>query len=135
MAMVDALPYLVGTLTTSALAMALAVPASLGAAIYLTEMAPRRVDMVLSYLIELLASIPSIVYGLWGIFVLAPVLRGFVEPWLIAHLGFLPLFQGFPFGLGVLNAGLVLAIMVLPTIVSLSREVLRAMPHDQHHDK
>jgi len=123
-----ALPYLVGTLTTSALAMILAVPASLGAAVYLTEMAPRRVDTVLSYLIELLASIPSIVYGLWGIFVLAPVLRGLVEPWLIAHFGFLPLFQGFPFGLGVLNAGIVLAIMVLPTIVSLAREVLRAMP-------
>jgi phosphate transport system permease protein len=123
-----ALPYVVGTLSTSAIAMLLAVPASIGSAVFLTEMAPRAVDAVLSYLIELLASIPSIVFGLWGVFVLAPALRGGLEPWLIAHLGFLPLFQGFPFGLGVLNAGIILAIMVVPTIVSLSREVLRAMP-------
>lgn len=123
-----ALPYVVGTLSTSAIAMLLAIPLGIGTAVYLTEMAPRALDSALSYLIELLASIPSIVYGVWGVFVLAPVLRTSVEPFLIAKLGFLPLFQGFPFGLGVLNAGLVLAIMVVPTIVSLSREVLRAMP-------
>jgi phosphate transport system permease protein len=81
-----------------------------------------------AFVVEMLASIPSIVYGLWGVFVLAPWLRGAIEPWLVAHLGFLPLFRGFPFGLGMLNAGLVLAIMVLPTIVSLTREILLATP-------
>jgi phosphate transport system permease protein len=79
-------------------------------------------------MIELLASIPSIVYGLWGVFVLAPFLRTIVEPWLIQHLGFLPLFRGFPFGLGILPAGLVLGIMVVPTVTSVSREILRALP-------
>ena len=123
-----ALPYIVGTLVTSAIALLLAVPAGVGAAVFLTEMAPPRLAAVVSFLIELLASIPSIVYGLWGVFVLAPVLRSSVEPWLIAHLGFVPLFSGFPFGLGVLPAGLVLAVMVVPTVTSVSREILRALP-------
>jgi len=77
---------------------------------------------------ELLAAIPSIVYGIWGFFVLAPVLRTTVEPWLIAKLGFLPLFSGFPFGIGILNAGIVLAIMIVPTIISISREILLQTP-------
>lgn len=123
-----ALPYIVGTLVTSAIALLLAVPAGVGAAVFLTEMAPPRLAAVVSFLIELLASIPSIVYGLWGVFVLAPVLRSSVEPWLIAHFGFVPLFSGFPFGLGVLPAGLVLAVMVVPTVTSVSREILRALP-------
>ena len=123
-----ALPYIFGTLVTSALAMALAVPPCLGAAIYLSELASRRLGEIMAFMVQLLASIPSIVYGIWGLFVLAPWLRTTIEPWLIAHFGFLPLFQGAPFGIGILNAGIVLAIMIAPTIVSISREVLLAMP-------
>ena len=123
-----ALPYLYGTLVTSLIAMLLALPTAIGAAVFLADLAPPLVGEVVSFVIELLASIPSIVYGLWGVFVLAPWLRTALEPWLIAHLGFLPLFQGFPFGLGFLNAGIVLAIMVVPTVTALSREILRAMP-------
>jgi len=123
-----ALPYIYGTLVTSALAMLLAIPPCLGAAVYLAELATRRVSTALTFVIELLASIPSIVYGIWGLFVLAPWLRSTVEPFLIEHLGFLPLFRGFPFGIGILNAGLVLAIMVSPTIISLAREILLATP-------
>lgn len=123
-----ALPYLYGTLASSALALVLALPLGLGTAIFLTELAPRRIASVVAFVVEMLASIPSIVYGVWGLFVLAPFLRAGVEPWLGAHLGFLPLFQGFPFGIGMLNAGIVLAIMIVPTIVSISREVLLAMP-------
>lgn len=121
-----ALPYLYGTLVTSAMAMLLAVPPCIGAAVFLAELAPRGFGAVASFLVELLASIPSIVFGVWGLFVLAPWLRVVIEPWLIAHLGFLPLFRGFPFGLGFLNAGIVLAIMIAPTIVSISREILLA---------
>jgi phosphate transport system permease protein len=106
------------------MAMLLAVPPCIGAAVFLSELAPRRVGAVAAFLVELLASIPSIVFGVWGVFVLAPWLRSSIEPWLIAHLGFIPIFSGFPFGLGLLNAGIVLAIMVAPTIVSISREIL-----------
>jgi phosphate transport system permease protein len=123
-----ALPYLYGTLVTSLIAMLLAVPVGIAAAVFLVEIAPPLVGDVVSFAIELLASIPSIVFGLWGVFVLAPWLRVALEPWLIAHLGFMPLFQGFPFGLGILNAGIVLAIMVVPTVTALSREILRSMP-------
>ncbi len=123
-----ALPYVFGTAVSSGLAMLLALPLGLGTAIYLAELAPHRVDQAVSFVVELLASIPSIVYGIWGLFVLAPLLRTLVEPWLIQHFGFLPLFQGFPFGIGMLNAGIVLAIMVVPTIASLSREILLATP-------
>jgi phosphate transport system permease protein len=123
-----ALPYLVGTVVTSALAMGMAVPLAIGAAVYLAELASPRLAAIVSFVIELLAAIPSIVFGLWGVFVLAPFLRTVLEPWLIAHLGFLPLFQGFPFGLGILNAGIVLAIMVVPTITAIAREILYSMP-------
>ena len=123
-----ALSYLYGTAVSSALALLLAVPLGLGTAIYLVELAPRKFGVAVGFVVELLAAIPSIVYGLWGLFVLAPFLRAAVEPWLIAHLGFLPLFRGFPFGIGMLNAGIVLAVMVVPTIVSISREVLASMP-------
>jgi phosphate transport system permease protein len=123
-----ALPYIFGTLVSSALAMVLAVPFGVGTAVFLAEIAPRRVGEAVAFVVELLASIPSIVYGIWGLFVLAPFLRTLVEPWLIRHLGFLPLFQGFPFGIGMLNAGIVLAVMVAPTVISLSREILLAMP-------
>jgi phosphate transport system permease protein len=123
-----ALPYLYGTLVSSALAMVLAVPFGVATAVFLAEVAPRSIAGALAFLVESLASIPSIVYGIWGVFVLAPWLRVTIEPWLIARFGFLPLFRGFPFGIGMLNAGLVLAIMVVPTIVSISREILLSMP-------
>ena len=123
-----ALPYVVGTLATSLLALALALPACLGAAVYLSELAGPRLGDVVAFLVELLAAIPSIVYGIWGLFVLAPWLRAGIEPWLIGRLGFLPLFRGFPFGIGMLNAVIVLAVMIAPTIISLSREVLLATP-------
>ena len=123
-----ALPYLYGTVVSSAIAMLLAIPLGLGAAVFLAELAPRRVGDAVAFVVELLASIPSIVYGIWGLFVLAPFLRTVIEPWLVGHLGFLPFFQGFPFGIGMLNAGIVLAVMVLPTIVSLSREILLSTP-------
>ena len=123
-----ALPYLYGTAVSSALALLLALPLGLGTAVYLAELAPSRVGSVVAFVVELLASIPSIVYGLWGVFVLAPFLRSVLEPWLIAHFGFLPLFQGYPFGIGMLNAAIVLAVMVMPTIVSISREILLSMP-------
>ena len=123
-----ALPYLYGTVVSSALALLLALPLGLGTAVYLAELAPRKVASAVAFVVELLAAIPSIVYGLWGLFVLAPFLRTAVEPRLIAHLGFLPLFHGFPFGIGMLNAALVLAVMIVPTIVSISREVLGSMP-------
>jgi len=123
-----ALPYIYGTVVSSAIALLLSIPLGIGSAVYLAELAPRRIGAIVSFVIELLAAIPSIVYGIWGFFVLAPWLRTLVEPWLIAHLGFLPLFRGFPFGIGMLNAGIVLAIMVVPTIVSLSREILLSTP-------
>ena len=123
-----ALPYITGTLVSSLLALAIALPPCLGAALYLSEIATPRLGDAMAFLIELLAGIPSIVFGLWGLFVLAPWLRAGVEPWLIGHLGFLPLFQGFPFGIGMLNAVIVLAMMIAPTIVSISRAVLLATP-------
>jgi phosphate transport system permease protein len=123
-----ALPYMFGTAMSSGLALLFAVPLGLGTAVFLAELAPKRVGTVVAFVIELLASIPSIVYGIWGFFVLAPFLRSAIEPWLGTHLGFIPLFQGFPFGIGMLNAGIVLAIMILPTIVSLTRELLLATP-------
>jgi phosphate transport system permease protein len=123
-----ALPYVYGTLVSSLLALLIAVPLGIGSAVFLAELAGRRLSAITSFVMELLAAIPSIVFGIWGLFVLAPFLRTLVEPWLIHHLGFMPLFRGYPFGIGMLNAGIVLAIMILPTIVSISREVLLATP-------
>ncbi|HEY3418359.1 MAG TPA: phosphate ABC transporter permease subunit PstC [Armatimonadota bacterium] len=123
---------ILGTIITSLLALALAVPISIGAAIFLAELAPRWLREPFSFMIELLAAVPSIVYGLWGIFVLVPVLRP-VETWLASHLGFLPFFKatGFISGYGLLAAGLILAIMILPYITSVSREVIQAVPRSQ----
>lgn len=123
-----ALPFLYGTLVTSLLSIALAVPVALGLALFLTEMAPARVRRVVSLLVELLAAIPSVVYGLWGLMVVVPLLRDHVEPALGRALGFLPLFEGPPLGVGYLAAGVVLSIMILPTIASVTIEVLRTMP-------
>ncbi|HKQ19717.1 MAG TPA: phosphate ABC transporter permease subunit PstC [Candidatus Eisenbacteria bacterium] len=123
-----ALPYIYGTLVSSLLALVMAVPLGVGSAVFLAEIASRRVGSIVSFVMEILAAIPSIVYGIWGFFVLAPFLRAVVEPWLIANFGYLPLFRGSPFGIGMLNAGIILAIMIVPTIVSISREVLLATP-------
>ena len=124
-----ALPFVYGTVVSSVLALVLAVPVSLGVAIYLSELAPLRLRQPLGFLVELLAAVPSVVYGLWGVFVLAPWLRSSVEPALARTLGFLPLFQGPHQGFGMLAGGIVLAIMVVPTVSSVSREVLSAVPH------
>jgi phosphate transport system permease protein len=123
-----AVPYIYGTLMTSAIALVLAIPIGIGSAIFLAELAQRHLGAVVSFVMELLAAIPSIVYGIWGFFVLAPFLRVWIEPWLIQNLGYLPLFSGTPFGIGILNAGIILAIMIVPTIISISREVLMATP-------
>lgn len=126
-----ALPFIFGTLVSSALALLIAGPIGLGTAVYLSELCPRILRTPLSFLVELLAAIPSVVYGIWGIFVLAPILRELVEPGLGNALGFLPLFQGPHFGVGMLAAGLILAIMILPTIAAISRDVMRAVPNTQ----
>ena len=126
-----ALPYIFGTVFSSLFALVLAVPLSLGIAIFLSELAPAWLERPVSFLVELLAAIPSIVYGLWGMFVLAPWLRKTVEPFLIDQLGFLPIFKGVQYGFGMLAAGIILAIMILPIISSISRDVLRAIPKSQ----
>ena len=126
-----ALPFIYGTLLSSLLAMALAVPLGIGAAIYLAELAPLSIRPPVGFLIELLAAVPSVVYGLWGIFVLAPLMRVWVQPALGASLGFLPLFQGTPYGVGMLTAGIILAIMTVPFITTVGREVLLAVPNHQ----
>lgn len=122
-----ALPFIFGTLYSSALALLIAVPLGVGAAIFLAELAPRRLSAACSFLIELLAAVPSVVIGLMGVFILVPAVRS-VEPWLAAKLGWLPFFRGAPVGVGMLAAALILALMVLPYITSISREVLLAVP-------
>ncbi len=124
-------PFIFGTLVSSFLALILALPLSIGVAIFLSELAPRWLERPISFLVELLAAIPSIVYGLWGIFVLVPWLRITVEPFLLAHADFLPFFRGVPYGYGMLAAGIILAIMILPIISSISRDILRAIPTSQ----
>jgi phosphate transport system permease protein len=126
-----ALPLIFGTVVSSALALLIAVPLSLGVAIFLTEFAPMRIRGPIAFLIELLAAIPSVVYGLWGIFVMIPFLRATVFPFLKDTLGFLPFFQGPIYGPGMLSAAVILAIMVMPYIMSVSREVLLAVPNTQ----
>lgn len=126
-----ALPAIYGTLLTSFIGMALAAPISLGAAIFLAELAPGWIRTPASFLIEMLAAIPSVIIGLWGLFVLVPFVRSPVESWLGDKLGFIPLFQGPPFGVGFLAAGLILAIMTIPIITALSRDVIRAVPQTQ----
>lgn len=126
-----ALPFIYGTLMTSFLALLLAVPVGLGAAIFLAELAPRGASDALTFMIELLAAVPSVIYGLLGIFLLVPFLQSTVVPALTATLGFLPIFQGQFFGVSVFSAGIILALMIVPFIVSVSREVLLAVPQDQ----
>ncbi len=124
-----ALPFIFGTIATSALALLLAVPLGLGAAIFLAELAPPRLSDALTFCIELLAAVPSVVYGLIGIFVMIPMLRGIVDP--LQHvIGWLPIFSGTFYGVSIFSAGILLAVMVAPFIISISREVLLAVPRD-----
>lgn len=123
-----ALPFIFGTVVSSLLALLLAVPIGFGTAIFLSDFSPARWRAPLSFMVELLAAVPSVVYGMWGIFVLAPVLRETVQPFLHKTLGFLPFFQGPMMGYGMMAGAIILAIMILPTIASVSREVLRAVP-------
>ncbi|MDB4935147.1 MAG: Phosphate transport system permease protein PstC [Labilithrix sp.] len=123
-----ALPFLYGTIVTSVVALLVAVPVALGVAIFLTDLGPPPLRRPVAALVELLAAVPGVVYGLWAAIVLAPLLRTTLEPALEAHLGFLPMFRGPKVGVGLLCASLVLAVMILPTVASMSREVLRAVP-------
>ena len=123
-----ALPFIYGTVVTSVVAILVAVPISVGLALFLQEMGPRKLRPVVSFGIETLAAIPSVIYGLWGLFVLVPALRDHLEPFLGRTLGFLPVFRGAPIGLGYLAAGLILAVMILPTIASVTTEVLKTVP-------
>ncbi len=125
------LPVLYGTLVSSLLGVIFAVPLSLGIALFTNELAPKKLATIVGFLVELLAAIPSVVYGLWGIFVLVPLLRGSIQPFLIENLGFLPIFTGPAYGVGMFTSGLILALMITPTISSISREVFRAIPHSQ----
>ncbi|MGB7280797.1 MAG: phosphate ABC transporter permease subunit PstC [Candidatus Acidiferrum sp.] len=126
-----ALPFIYGTLVTSGVALFIAVPLGIGAAIFLAELAPARVSDTLEFFIDLLAAVPSVIYGLLGIFIVVPLMRDYVEPGLKNSLGFLPLFKGPAYGIGFLTAGIVLAIMVIPYIISVSREILLSVPRDQ----
>jgi phosphate transport system permease protein len=127
-----ALPAVYGTIVTSVIAMLIAVPVGLGVATFLTELCPHRLRRPIGVAIELLAGIPSIIYGIWGLFVLAPFLQAHVQPMLISAFGDIPilsaLFAGPPYGIGVLTAGFILAIMVLPFIASISRDVFETVP-------
>ncbi|WNW09758.1 phosphate ABC transporter permease subunit PstC [Pseudomonas sp. DTU_2021_1001937_2_SI_NGA_ILE_001] len=127
-----ALVPIYGTLVTSFLALLIAVPVSFGIAIFLTEVAPPWLRMPISSAIELLAGIPSIIYGMWGLFVFGPFMAAHISPWITEHLGSLPfvgvLFQGAPLGIGMLTAGIVLAIMIIPFITSVMQEVFRTVP-------
>ena len=125
------LPFVYGTIVSSFIGLLIAVPLGVGAAIYLAELAPHWIRPPIAFLVELVAAVPSVVYGLWGIFVLAPWLRVWVQPALGAALGFLPLFQGPQYGVGMLAAGIILAIMIVPFITAVSREVLLAVPNTQ----
>jgi phosphate transport system permease protein len=126
-----ALPYIYGTIVTAFLALLISVPLGVGAAIYLSELAPPRVSNSLTFLVELLAAVPSVIFGLIAIFTLVPLMRNTVEPALKKVLGFTPLFTGPAIGVGYLTAGIILAIMTFPYIISVSREALMSVPREQ----
>jgi phosphate transport system permease protein len=125
-----ALPFVYGTVLTSVIALVIAVPIGIGAAIFLSELAPRGISNILTFLIELLAAVPSVIFGLIGIFVLVPMLKVVVPP-LVSHLSYLPIFSGTFFGVSYLTAGIILSMMIVPFIVSISREVLISVPTAQ----
>jgi len=126
-----ALPFVFGTLVSSFLALIIAVPLAVGVGVFTTEMCPRWLRGPLSFTTELLAAIPSVIYGLWAIFVLVPILRNYVQPFLAKTLGWTGLFSGPPYGIGMLAAGIILAIMIIPIISSITREVLSVVPQHQ----
>jgi phosphate transport system permease protein len=126
-----ALPFIFGTLVSSLLALLLAVPLGVATALFLTELAPARLRQPIVMAIEMLAAVPSVIFGLWGIFVLIPWLRDHLFVWLKHYLGFLPLFQGPIYGVSMLAAGIIIAIMILPIVTSISREILRSVPNLQ----
>lgn len=126
-----ALPFIWGTIASSVLALIIAVPLSIAVAIFLVEQAPKKLAKPLGFLVELLAAIPSVVYGLWAIFVLAPILRVYVQPLLQSVLGWLPFFKGTPTGIGMLTGGVILAIMITPIITAVTRDILEAVPVTQ----
>jgi phosphate transport system permease protein len=127
----SALPFIFGTVVSAFLALIIAVPFSLGIAIYLSELAPEKLRAPLSFIIELLAAIPSVIIGLWGIFILAPFIRDYLAPPLSTYLGFLPLFQGPMYGLSMLTGGVILAIMIIPITSSISKEAIQTVPIQQ----
>jgi phosphate transport system permease protein len=126
-----ALPFIYGTLVTTAVALLLAVPLGIGAAIFLAELAPAKLSDPLQFFIDLLAAVPSVIYGVLGVFIVVPAMREWIAPALKKVLGFLPLFAGPAYGVGFMTAGIVLAIMIIPYIVSVSREILLSVPRDQ----
>ncbi len=126
-----AAPYIYGTLVTSAVALLLAGPIGVGTAVFLTELAPNWLRSPVGFVVEMLAAIPSVIYGLWALFALVPIVRHTIEPTLNRWFGFLPFFQGPAYGVGLLSASLVLTIMILPTVTSISRAVLERTPDDQ----
>jgi phosphate transport system permease protein len=126
-----ALPFVYGTVVSSLLSLLIAVPLAVGVAVFTTEMCPKWLRGSLSFTTELLAAIPSVIYGLWAIFVLVPILRNYVQPFLSKTLGWTGFFEGPPFGIGMLAAGVILAIMIIPIISSISREVLSVVPQHQ----
>ncbi len=126
-----ALPFIYGTLVSSLLSLVIAVPLSVGVAVFITEMCPIWLRSALSFTTELLAAIPSVIYGLWAIFILVPLLRNYVQPVLGRTLGWTGLFSGPPYGIGMLAAGVILAIMIIPIISSITREVLTVVPQHQ----
>jgi phosphate transport system permease protein len=126
-----ALPFIVGTILAASIAVVLAAPIGIFTAIYLSELAPGRLAGPLTFMIELLAAIPSVVVGLWGVFILAPFLRGTVEAWIVSVFGWIPFLGGPAYGIGLFSAGVILTIMILPTIVTISREVIQAVPGSQ----
>ncbi|HUI28685.1 MAG TPA: phosphate ABC transporter permease subunit PstC [Candidatus Acidoferrales bacterium] len=123
-----ALPFIYGTIVTSFLALLIATPLGIGTALFLAELSPKWLRGFLQPLVELLAGIPSVIYGLWGIFILSPLMASKVEPFLSDKLGFLPFFKGYPLGIGFLTAAIILAIMIVPFIISVSTEVLSTVP-------
>jgi len=126
-----ALTFIYGTVVTSAVALLLAVPLGVGGAIFLAELAPPKLSSALTLVSDLLAAVPSVIYGLLGVFLLVPLMRTEIQPALKKGLGFLPFFQGPAYGIGFLTAGIVLAVMIVPFVLSVSREVLLAVPRDQ----
>lgn len=124
-----ALPYVMGTLVTSGIALLIGVPLSLGIAVFLVEMAPRTLRVPIGYLVELLAAVPSVIYGLWGLFIFRYWILDYIEKPLSTYLGWIPIFSGTPFGLDIFTAGAILAIMIIPTVASISKEVISAVPN------